>query len=110
MPPQTRRMTFPNVVIERDEDSEESSSSSSEEEQEMNEIEEEEEEEEIVGPSKKEEEIDEKMVENKKKGKAPITISLKKVCKVSIFPLYFYLFSVPFCQFLLIYLLLGSFC
>lgn len=60
-------MAFPNVVIERDEDSEESSSSSEEE---M----EEEEPEEI-------EEIEETLVA-KKKEKTPITISLKKVCKV----------------------------
>lgn len=66
MAPQTRRRAFPNVVIEKDEESEVSSSSSDEEEID--------EEEAII---KMEEEIQEK-----KKVKAPITISLKKVCKV----------------------------
>ncbi|KAJ4834688.1 DNA damage-binding protein 2 [Turnera subulata] len=78
MAPQTRRMAFPKVLVERDTDSEESSSDDEEE------VEEEE------GPQSESEE--EKVVvtkggngatvEEKKKGKAPITISLKKVCKV----------------------------
>lgn len=76
MAPQTRRMAFPNVVIERDEDSEESSSS---EEEEMEE--EVEEEEEIEEAEKIEEKIEGALVA-KKKEKTPITISLKKVCKV----------------------------
>jgi hypothetical protein len=78
MAPITRNQ-FPKVVIERDEDSEPSSSEEEEEDQE----EEEEEEEEAVkseNGERKEEALDEK-----KKGKAPITISLKKVCKVKAF-------------------------
>lgn len=55
-----RRSLFPQVVIDRDTDSEESSS-------------EEEEEEEQVLPEEE---------ESKKNGKTPITITLKKVCKV----------------------------
>ena len=77
MAPQTRRMTFPNVVIERDTDSE--SSSSDEEEEDHEEVEEEEEGK--VLDNKNEERMEESL-EAKKKGKTPITISLKKVCKV----------------------------
>lgn len=73
MAPQTRRTTFPKVLIERDTDSEQSSS--------------EEEEEEEDPPSEEEENENEEKIEDsndlKKKGKATITISLKKVCKVS---------------------------
>lgn len=69
MPPQTRRMAFPKVVIERDTDSDQSSSEEEEEELEEPEV--------LV-----ESENEEKVEEAKKKGKAPITISLKKVCKV----------------------------
>ncbi|KAI3906601.1 hypothetical protein MKW98_009509 [Papaver atlanticum] len=83
MPPKTRKTSFPRVVIERESDSEESSSSDEEEEVLEDEnvgnlIEEEEEmEEEAV------DEGDDDMNKKKKmKGKAPITISLKKVCKV----------------------------
>ena len=79
MAPQTRRMTFPNVVIERDTDSE--PSSSDEEEEDHEEEEEEEEEEGKVLDNKNEERMEESL-EAKKKGKTPITISLKKVCKV----------------------------
>lgn len=71
MPPQTRRMAFPKVVIERDTDSEQSSSEEEEEEEEV-------EEPEVLVESENEEKVE----EAKKKGKAPITISLKKVCKV----------------------------
>lgn len=78
MAPQTRRMTFPNVVIERDTDSE--SSSSDEEEEDHEEVEEEEEEGKVL--DNKNEERMEESLEAKKKGKTPITISLKKVCKV----------------------------
>ena len=78
MAPQTRRMTFPNVVIERDTDSE---PSSSDEEEEDHEEEEEEEDEGKVLDNKNEERM-EQSLEAKKKGKTPITISLKKVCKV----------------------------
>ena len=80
MAPQTRRMTFPNVVIERDTDSE--PSSSDEEEEDHEEVEEEEEEEEGKVLDNKNEERMEQSLEAKKKGKTPITISLKKVCKV----------------------------
>lgn len=77
MAPQTRNQ-FPKVVIERDSDSEPSSSDEEEDEEE-----EDEEEEEVVkseNGERKEEALD-----DKKKGKAPITISLKKVCKVKAF-------------------------
>ncbi|XP_062172253.1 protein DAMAGED DNA-BINDING 2 [Alnus glutinosa] len=70
MAPQTRNQ-FPKVVIERDSDSEPSSSEEEEEDQEEEEVVESE------NGERKEEALDEK-----KKGKAPITISLKKVCKV----------------------------
>ena len=67
------------MVIERDTDSE---SSSSDEEEEDHEEEEEEEEEEGKVLDNKNEERMEQSLEAKKKGKTPITISLKKVCKV----------------------------
>lgn len=90
MAPQTRRMSFPNVVIERDTDSEESSSS--EEETGKDDVFEESSESETdeAGGGGEEletnklkgncEEAKEEKVSNCKK--APITISLKKVCKV----------------------------
>lgn len=68
MAPQTRRSSFPEVVIDRDTESEESSSDDEEEEEEAN----------VVLA----EETIEEASESKKKGKTPITISLKKVCKV----------------------------
>ncbi|XP_057955915.1 protein DAMAGED DNA-BINDING 2 isoform X2 [Malania oleifera] len=77
MPPETRRMSFPKVVIERETDSEESSSEEEEEEEGEGEEHEEEEEAPDTDKGKAEEASD-----SKKKGKAPITISLKKVCKV----------------------------
>jgi DNA damage-binding protein 2 len=82
-------MAFPKVLIERDTDSEQSSSSDDEDELE----------EEDEGPPSESEPEEEDSTKNgyeerieedlslKKKGKAPITISLKKVCKVSYFPL-----------------------
>jgi DNA damage-binding protein 2 len=82
-------MAFPKVLIERDTDSEQSSSSDDEDELE----------EEDEGPPSEPEPEEEDSTKNgyeerieedlslKKKGKAPITISLKKVCKVSYFPL-----------------------
>ncbi|ONH99926.1 hypothetical protein PRUPE_6G058000 [Prunus persica] len=73
MPPQTRRMAFPKVVIERETDSEQSSS-------EEDEADVEQEEEEVL-ESENEGKV-EQALDEKKKGKAPITISLKKVCKV----------------------------
>ena len=79
MAPQTRRTAFPKVLIERDTDSEQSSSEEEEEEQEED------------PPS---EEENEKKIEDsndgKKKGKATITISLKKVCKVSKLELFWF--------------------
>ncbi|KAK6235035.1 hypothetical protein SCA6_010372 [Theobroma cacao] len=71
MAPQTRRTAFPKVLIGRDSDYEQSSS--------------EEEEEEEGPPSEEDNENEEKMEDfkdAKRKGKIPITISLKKVCKV----------------------------
>lgn len=77
------------MLIERDTDSEQSSSSDDEDELE----------EEDEGPPSEPEPEEEDSTKNgyeerieedlslKKKGKAPITISLKKVCKVSYFPL-----------------------
>lgn len=76
MPPQTRRTSFPTVVIERDTDSEESSSD--EEEEEEDDVVEAEDVENGVAV---EEEVEEPVA--KKREKVPITISLKKVCKVS---------------------------
>lgn len=76
MAPQARRMKFPQVVIERDSDTEESSSEEDEvEDQEDEQVEEEE-------AKAKEEEKKQVGLSANNKGKAPITISLKKVCKV----------------------------
>lgn len=72
MPPQIRRSSFPEVVIDRDTESEESSSDDED-------VEDEEEEEAIVDLPV---ETIEEASESKKKGKTPITISLKKFCKV----------------------------
>lgn len=83
MAPQTRRVAFPRVIIERDTDSEISSSGGEEEEEEEDDpaAEIEEEEEDPRTENENEGEIEEAL-DAKKKGKAPITISLKKVCKV----------------------------
>lgn len=81
MAPQTRRMAFPRVVIERDTDTEQSSSEDEEEDQEEGPLSESEEE---VTENGREEKIEEDL-DAKRIGKAPITISLKKVCKVSPF-------------------------
>lgn len=83
MAPQTRRMAFPQVVIERDTDSERSSSDDEDDfDQEENgpqsESEAEGEVTENGSRGKNEEDMD-----SKEQRKAPITISLKKVCKVS---------------------------
>lgn len=94
MAPQTRRTTFPNVVIERDTDSEPSSSDEEEEEEDYKEVEEEEEEGKVV--DNKNAERMEESLEAKKKGKTPITISLKKVCKVEeTLPLTYRVFRNP---------------
>lgn len=70
MSPRTRRGASPKFVIERDEDSEESSSD--------------EDEENGVGDCEDDEvEEEEEIEETKRREKKPITISLKKVCKVS---------------------------
>lgn len=71
-----RRSLFPQVVIDRDTESEESSSGDEEEEEgEAN----------VVLPE------EETIEDSKKKGKTPITITLKKVCKV--YP--FFIFAQP---------------
>ncbi|KAG4167899.1 hypothetical protein ERO13_A13G224600v2 [Gossypium hirsutum] len=67
MAPQVRRTAFPKVLIERDTDSEQSSSDDDDEEEEQ---------------ENENEEKTEEFNDTKKKGKSPITISLKKVCKV----------------------------
>lgn len=77
MAPHTRKMSFPKVVIERDSDSEPSSSEEDQEEEETELVEEEEE-----LPKNKKLERKEEALDAKKKGKAHITISLKRVCKV----------------------------
>lgn len=86
MPPQTRRASFPKIVIERDTDSEESSSEEEEEtveeEEELNEEKRGKVEDEVVkGDSggKGEQSLD-----MKRKRVGSISISLKKVCKVSL--------------------------
>ncbi|MCD9644522.1 DNA damage-binding protein 2 [Datura stramonium] len=77
MPPQTRRSSFPEVVIDRDTESEESSSDDEDVEDEEEEFEADEE-----ATVDLPEETMEEASESKKKGKTPITISLKKFCKV----------------------------
>ncbi|KAL3518067.1 hypothetical protein ACH5RR_020656 [Cinchona calisaya] len=78
MPPQTRRASFPKVVIERETDSEESSSDEEEEIDEEGEAEDDVVEDEEVKATANDEE-EKKLVVKKK---TAITISLKKVCKV----------------------------
>ncbi|XP_043725212.1 protein DAMAGED DNA-BINDING 2 isoform X2 [Telopea speciosissima] len=83
MPPQTRRMAFPKIVIERDTDSEQSSSEEEEEEEAPSAVAEEDEEE--VAEKANGGKMGGKLMDAsdaKKKEKAPITISLKNVCKV----------------------------
>ncbi|KAJ9543797.1 hypothetical protein OSB04_023504 [Centaurea solstitialis] len=82
MATRARRTSFPEVVIERDTDTEESSDEEEVEDDvaELNDPEEEEELEEEEEVEK--EEVKGKEAINDKKGKSPITISLKKVCKV----------------------------
>ncbi|XP_047312155.1 protein DAMAGED DNA-BINDING 2 [Impatiens glandulifera] len=78
MAPQTRTTAFPNVlVIERDTDSEQSSSEEDEEEEEEDEAVEETD---NVAPEMDDASTSE--TATKKRAKVPITISLKKVCKV----------------------------
>uniref|UniRef100_A0A803LXC4 Protein DAMAGED DNA-BINDING 2 n=1 Tax=Chenopodium quinoa TaxID=63459 RepID=A0A803LXC4_CHEQI len=71
MPPRTRRAASPKIVIERDENSEESSSD-----------EEVEDEQNGVVYESEEDEVDEPIEDIKSREKKPITISLKKFCKV----------------------------
>lgn len=78
MPPQTRRTSFPKVVIERDIDSEESSS----DEEDIDEEDDVVGEEEVTEPNADEEDGEEEQETSVAKKKTPITISLKKVCKV----------------------------
>jgi len=77
MAPVTRRTSFPKVLIERDSDSEQSSSSDEEEALE----EEEQEEENGVVENEKIEKLEVGFDANRK-GKTPITLTLRKVCKV----------------------------
>lgn len=83
MAPQSRTSWFPEVVIDGDTESEESSSSDADEEE--------------VLP---EETIEEESKKNK--GKTPITISLKKVCKVCI-PLFFFSYIYIFATLILMF-------
>ncbi|GAA0183963.1 damaged DNA-binding protein [Lithospermum erythrorhizon] len=76
MPPETRARTFPKVVIMRDTDSEQSSS---DDEQEEEHILEQEEDEQVVSKVKDEEAS---TSTKRKNERVPITISLKKKCKV----------------------------
>ncbi|KAL8525754.1 hypothetical protein ACS0TY_015116 [Phlomoides rotata] len=82
MAPQTRGTSFPKILIERDSDGEESSSDEEGEEQEQDD--EEEEVQNDAGEESQEEQVEEKneASTSTKSGRKPITISLKKVCKV----------------------------
>lgn len=90
MAPLTRRTAFPKVLIGRDSDSEQSSSEEEEQEQEQT-LEEEDAEEEdgVITTNEKTHKLELRSDANGK-GKAPITISLKKVCKVTFFFLLIY--------------------
>lgn len=83
MAPQTRGTSFPKILIERESDGEESSS---DEELEQDDEEEEEELQNDAGEESQEEQVEEKdeASTSTKTGRKPITLSLKKVCKVSI--------------------------
>lgn len=85
MPPTTRSFSFPRVIIEKDTDSEQSSSEDDDQEEDGGEeplLDEDEDPKAQCNDSENEgQKIEE---DSKKKGKAPITISLKKVCKVGI--------------------------
>lgn len=93
----TRRASFPRILIERETDSEESSSEEEEEEEEEGE---EVRNEEAEGQPEEGGEVEvaenggkvEEVFGTKKKEKKPITITLKKICKVS--------FSISFWSFL----------
>jgi DNA damage-binding protein 2 len=79
MAPITRRTSFPKVVIERDSDSEQSSSDEEEQEQEILE-----DEENGVTENAKIEKLEVGFDANRE-GKTPITLTLRKVCKVTPF-------------------------
>ncbi|XAR58913.1 hypothetical protein NMG60_11014492 [Bertholletia excelsa] len=80
MPPETRKMSFQKVVIERDTDSEESSSDEDDNDED---VEAEDEGGDVEGEVENGESIEDlPLSAGKKREKAPITISLKKVCKV----------------------------
>lgn len=102
MAPRSRRLKFPQVVIERDSDTEESSEEEVEDQEDV-ESEEDEQVEEEEEKSKDEEKIQVGLSE-KSKGKAPITISLKKVCKVCIFPLSHFIMYLCVCVCVLFFL------
>lgn len=80
MPPTTRSLSFPRVIVEKDTDSEHSSSEEEEEEDDEEPLDDEDEDENGKSFENEGQRIEE---ESSKKGKAPITLSLKKVCKVS---------------------------
>ncbi|KAL3649149.1 DNA damage-binding protein 2 [Castilleja foliolosa] len=80
MAPQTRNMPFPKIVIQRDSDTEESSSEDEDDEL-QNDAVEESDEEQLVEDDDDDDDKDEASTSTKTKRK-PITISLKKVCKV----------------------------
>ncbi|KAL7598941.1 hypothetical protein Lser_V15G26683 [Lactuca serriola] len=79
MSARARRTSFPEVVIERDSDTEKSSDDEEEVEDDVVESDDQEEEDDNEEQKGKEAEVSSAA---NKKGKAPITISLKKVCKV----------------------------
>lgn len=89
MAPVTRRTAFPKVLIERDSESEQSSSEEEEDEEEEEIVPEEEEEDDNdddkVTTTSEKTEILELCADVIRKGKALLTISLKKVCKVTFF-------------------------
>lgn len=80
MSARARRTSFPEVVIERDSDTEKSSDDEEEVEDDVVESDDQEEEDDNEEQKGKEAEVSSAA---NKKGKAPITISLKKVCKVT---------------------------
>ncbi|KAK9057566.1 hypothetical protein SSX86_022402 [Deinandra increscens subsp. villosa] len=84
MSKRARRSSFPEVVIERETDTEESSDEEEDEVELENDVVEADEPdvEEEIEERKREDDGDSSIADKKGKGKAPITISLKKVCKV----------------------------
>lgn len=82
MAPTTRSLSFPRVIVEKDTDSEQSSSEEEEDDDEERLHDEGEDEDEEENGKHSENEGQRIEEESNNKGKAPITISLKKVCKV----------------------------